>query len=80
VEVLVYGFKAGPLFWMSDPALRLDNIWPCVYFSRLRTLALYDLETEGITTILIKNSGRICQVENLRVMVKPTLTRSFTNI
>ncbi|KAL4925046.1 uncharacterized protein BDV17DRAFT_300546 [Aspergillus undulatus] len=75
-EVPVYGFEAGPSFWMSDPALRFDDIWPCVYFSGLRTLALYDLETEGIAAFLAKNSGRICRVENLRVVVKPTPTRS----
>lgn len=79
-EVPVYGFEAGPSFWMSDPALRLDDIWPCVYFSGLRTLALYDLETEGIAAFLAKSSDRICRVENLRVVVKPTATRSSAGV
>ncbi|BCS27785.1 uncharacterized protein APUU_60833S [Aspergillus puulaauensis] len=79
-EVPVYGFEAGPSFWISDPALRLDDIWPCVYFSGLRTLALYDLETEGVAALLGKNSGRICRVEDLRVVVKPTATRSSADV
>ncbi|KAL3460233.1 hypothetical protein BJX64DRAFT_300702 [Aspergillus heterothallicus] len=79
-EVPVYGFEKGPSLWMSDPALKLDDIWPCVYFSGLRTLALYDLETEGIATFLAKNSDRICRVEKLRVVVRPTLTRSSADV
>ncbi|KAI9371093.1 hypothetical protein BJX61DRAFT_548542 [Aspergillus egyptiacus] len=80
-EVPVYGFEAGPSCWMSDPVLRLDDIWPCVYFSGLRTLALYDLETEGISAFLAENSdGRVCRVEDLRVVVKSTPARSSADV
>ncbi|KAL4807200.1 hypothetical protein BDV18DRAFT_137149 [Aspergillus unguis] len=79
-EVPVYEFEKGASFWLSDPALKMDDIWPCVYFSGLRTLALYDLDTEGMAAFLARNSGRLCRVEDLRVVVRPTRTRSSADV
>ncbi|BCS17360.1 uncharacterized protein APUU_10188S [Aspergillus puulaauensis] len=79
-EVPVYGPEKDVSLEWPEPALRLDNVWPCIYFSGLRTLALYNLETEGIASLLAKNQGRICQVESLSIVVKSTPTRSSADV
>ncbi len=79
-EVPVYGPEIDVSREWPQQAFRLDNVWPCIYFSRLRTLALYDLETAGIASLLAKNHDRVCQVENLSIVVKATPTRSSTDV
>ncbi|KAL3458144.1 hypothetical protein BJX64DRAFT_267123 [Aspergillus heterothallicus] len=56
---------------VSRPALKLRDFWPCLWFPSLRTLALYDLDPEGAASLLERQhqSGKICQVEELRLVI-----------
>lgn len=65
---------------LPEPPLRLDDVWPCLYFSGLRMLALYGLETEGIASLLAQNNNWTCQIKELRIVVQATLTRSSTDL
>ncbi|KAL3440255.1 hypothetical protein BJX65DRAFT_316758 [Aspergillus insuetus] len=57
----------------SRPALKLRDFWPCLWFPSLRTLALYNLDPKGAASLLKRQnqSGKICQVNELRLIISP---------
>ncbi|KAL2814807.1 hypothetical protein BJX63DRAFT_442393 [Aspergillus granulosus] len=62
----------------ESPVVRFDDIWPCIYFSNLRTLALYDLDTAGIGSLLGQHRDKTSRIQKLRVVIsgKSTCTTS----
>ncbi|OJJ05160.1 hypothetical protein ASPVEDRAFT_834435 [Aspergillus versicolor CBS 583.65] len=79
-EAPVYGPGRDVSLDWPEPALRMHDIWPCLYFTGLRKLALYGLETQGIASLLAKSNGRTCRIKELRVVVLATTTRSSTDL
>ncbi|KAL4929019.1 uncharacterized protein BDV17DRAFT_298321 [Aspergillus undulatus] len=62
---------------IQSPALKLDGLWPALYLQSLRTVRLYNLDPDGISTLFRnfnREHGYDCHIQNLHIVSKATST------
>ncbi|KAL2830511.1 hypothetical protein BDW59DRAFT_158425 [Aspergillus cavernicola] len=59
---------------IEEPPLKLDNLWPVFYLEGLRSLHLYNVDTEGAGSLLHQERGYTCHIEHLHIATKQTST------
>ncbi|KAL2846151.1 hypothetical protein BJY01DRAFT_263366 [Aspergillus pseudoustus] len=66
----------------SHPVLTLGDFWPFLWFPVLRTLALYNVDPSGAASVLKSQSqsGRRCQVKDLRLVIRASSTPTGSDV
>ncbi|KAI9370130.1 hypothetical protein BJX61DRAFT_549171 [Aspergillus egyptiacus] len=59
---------------IEEPPLKVHDFWPVFYLESLRSLHLYNLDTEGAESILRQEKGYTSHIEHLQVATKQSST------